>query len=465
EEETLAADSARIGLERTFARLGPALALAAVAACIGFIVLHISRVPMIRDFGSMLAVGAVIVFVTSIVLVSSVLYLRERKRIGPAEQARARFEVEKLVGGLTARTVGKLVPIALIAAGVAAVGLYVSGKIPTQTDPERMVPSSSSTLTDLHRVRDVAGATSELNLFVEATGGRRITDQDVLDWMLGFEEHQRQLHVELGLSNSLASFTKQVTGEAPTTALVEETLALAPDALVTGVVSDDRTMASITFSLSDTADLEERKAITDGVIASAQPPDGIRVAPAGIAVIGTESVKAVSENRDLMSLVAIVAVLGLLAVVYRNPLKAVAPLLPVVLALGASATLLYFLGVEYSPLTSISGPLIIAMGTEFNILLMSRYFEERAAGADPREAMSKASLRIGRAITASGLTVMGGFAVLALSDFPLLDNFGKVTALNIGLSLLSTLILLPPLLVWADEEHRLPAMPGEAVTE
>jgi predicted RND superfamily exporter protein len=60
---------------------------------------------------------------------------------------------------------------------------------------------------------------------------------------------------------------------------------------------------------------------------------------------------------------------------------------------------------------------------------------------------------------------MGGFAVLAFSDFPLLDNFGKVTALNIGLSLLSTLILLPPLLVWADgERHLIPLAPG-AVTE
>ncbi len=35
----------------------------------------------------------------------------------------------------------------------------------------------------------------------------------------------------------------------------------------------------------------------------------------------------------------------------------------------------------------------------------------------------------------------------------LLDNFGKVTALNIALSLLSTLILLPPLLVSADEDR------------
>ena len=65
----------------------PALALAAVAACIGFIVLHISRVPMVRDFGSMLAVGTVIVFLTSVVLVTSVLYLRERTRLGPRTPA------------------------------------------------------------------------------------------------------------------------------------------------------------------------------------------------------------------------------------------------------------------------------------------------------------------------------------------------------------------------------------------
>jgi predicted RND superfamily exporter protein len=155
-----------------------------------------------------------------------------------------------------------------------------------------------------------------------------------------------------------------------------------------------------------------------------------------------------------MTFVAVIAILVVLLVAFRNPVRAISPLLPVVLALGASSMLLYLSGIEYSPLTSISGPLIIAMGTEFNILLMSRYFEERATGLTPREAMSRASLRIGRAITASGLTVMGGFAVLAFSDFPLLDNFGKVTALNIGLSLLSTLVLLPPLLVWADEGHR-----------
>jgi predicted RND superfamily exporter protein len=79
--------------------------------------------------------------------------------------------------------------------------------------------------------------------------------------------------------------------------------------------------------------------------------------------------------------------------------------------------------------------------------------------------MAGASRRIGRAIAASGLTVMGGFGVLALSDFPLLENFGQVTALNIGLSLFCTLILLPPLLVWADEGRHLAGLPAGAATE
>src|SRR5205085_2803361 len=280
-------------------------------------------------------------------------------------------------------------PIAIAALVVALAGLYVGGKITTQTDPERFVPSNSTVLKDLHYVRDVSGSTNELDLLVETSGDTKITDQGVLDWMLAFEQRQLQKQSVLGQSNSAASFTRSVTGEPPTTASAEDTLASAPAALRDALISDDGHSASITF----------------------------------------------------------------------------APRLPVVLALGASAMLLYFSGIEYSPLTSISGPLIIAMGTEFNVLLMCRYFEERGNGLPPREAMSKASLRIGRAIMSSGLTVMGGFAVLAFSDFPLLGNFGTVTALNIGLSLLSTLILLPPLLVWADEDRGYVGVKVERVVE
>jgi hydrophobe/amphiphile efflux-3 (HAE3) family protein len=465
EDETVRLGSAERGLEAAFTGVGPALLLALVAACIGFLVLHLASVPMIRDFGSMLAVGAVIVFVTGIVLVAGVLYLRERTRLGPRDVAHARFEVERLVGGLTARTVGRLAPIALIALVVALGGLYMGRKIETETDPEKFVTSDSTVLRDLHHVRDVSGSTDELDLLVETNAGKSMTDQDVLDWMLPFQKAQMQAHTELRQTNGLASFVESVTGTPPTSAEAQRVLASAPPALQAQVISPDGRTGAIVFSIGGDNTLAERKALTQAILDSANPPPGVTVAPAGIAVVGTATVDAISHNRDLMSFVAVGAILVALLIAFRNPVKAIAPLLPVVLALGASAMLLYFAGIRYSPLTSISGPLIIAMGTEFNILLMARYFEERASGAAPRAAMSKASLRIGRAITASGLTVMGGFAVLALSDFPLLDNFGKVTALNIGLSLLSTLILLPPLLVWADEDRGLVPAGADGVAE
>jgi hypothetical protein len=152
-----------------------------------------------------------------------------------------------------------------------------------------------------------------------------------------------------------------------------------------------------------------------------------------------------------MTYSALGAIFLALLVLYRNPVKSAAPLVSVLVAVGASSAVLYLSGLDLNPLTSVSGPLIIAMSTEFSVIMMSRYFEERRRGHGPRDAMHAAAMRIGRAITASGLTATGGFAVLAFSGFPLLDAFGKVTALNIGLSLLSALIVLPPLLVWLDE--------------
>lgn len=104
---------------------------------------------------------------------------------------------------------------------------------------------------------------------------------------------------------------------------------------------------------------------------------------------------------------------------------------------------------------ALAGPLVIAVGTEFSVLVVVRYTEERQRGRDPRESVSFGVPRIGRAFVASGFTLVGGFGVLAFSPVPLLRDFGIVVALDVLFALASTLILLPPLLVWADGHGRL----------
>ncbi len=54
----------------------------------------------------------------------------------------------------------------------------------------------------------------------------------------------------------------------------------------------------------------------------------------------------------------------------------------------------------------------------------------------------------------SGLTAISGVAVIATSSMPLLRDFGIVVGMNVAVALLSALIFLPPMLVWADSGGR-----------
>ena len=121
------------------------------------------------------------------------------------------------------------------------------------------------------------------------------------------------------------------------------------------------------------------------------------------------------------------------------------------LIIGWSSGFMYLTGMEYTPVTCTLGTLIMGIGVEFTILLMMRYYEERGKGEGPVEAMTTAMTRIGRAIIASGLTVIGGFAALLIAkDFIILRDFGIVTLVDVFFALVSTLFVLPTLIVWFD---------------
>jgi hypothetical protein len=44
--------------------------------------------------------------------------------------------------------------------------------------------------------------------------------------------------------------------------------------------------------------------------------------------------------------------------------------------------------------------------------------------------------------------------VLSFSSLPLLRDFGRIVAMNVAVALLSALVVLPPMLVWADDDKR-----------
>jgi predicted RND superfamily exporter protein len=147
-------------------------------------------------------------------------------------------------------------------------------------------------------------------------------------------------------------------------------------------------------------------------------------------------------------------------------------MVPVLIATGAASLVAWAFDLQLSPMTAVGGPLIVALCTEFTSLILLRFIEERQRGYSPREAINVTASRTGRAFIVSALTAVSGVAVIAFSSLPLLRDFGMIVAMNVAVALLSALVFLPPMLVWAEERgwvtrglkpHHAPVVHPEAV--
>ena len=144
--------------------------------------------------------------------------------------------------------------------------------------------------------------------------------------------------------------------------------------------------------------------------------------------------------------------MGLL-VVYRDLVKALSPIIPMIIVIGWSGLIMAAMGIAYNPMTAVMGALILGVGSEYSILMMERYFEEKNAGMNPVDAIYQAVSPTGTALIASGATTVFGFSALIASPFPIVSSFGLVTVIDVLLAMLVTFVIFPPLIVLMDT-HR-----------
>jgi hydrophobe/amphiphile efflux-3 (HAE3) family protein len=448
EEELAAGQPTEEALRRSVAHMGPPLLVAMVAAVAGLLALEVSRVPMIRDFGLLLAIGMVMLVAAALTIVPFALVGRELRSPTPRpEHALPDRRLERVVLRLVTLLRSGTLVVAGLAVVVAGLGIWVEGRSEIETDPEKWIAQDSGAVQDLVGLRDATGFSSEVDILVEADD---VTSPEVVAWMQQYADRQLQGRGDQLLRvTSMPQIANKVIGDEATEQDVAELLAIAPPDVRKSFVSDDKTSASIVFPVAPIS-LQQRQQLLDDVDATLQPPPGVHATPAGLAVVGVELVDGLEAGRREITLISLGLVFVWLLVAYRRIRLAVLPLVPVLLAVGLSAIAVHLLGISLTPLTTVASPLAIAISTEFSVLVMARYLEERAAGLDPESAVRLGGAHIGRAFLASGLTVLGGFAVLVLAPMPLLVDFGVVVSVIVFVALLSCLVVMPALLVRTD---------------
>ena len=141
----------------------------------------------------------------------------------------------------------------------------------------------------------------------------------------------------------------------------------------------------------------------------------------------------------------------LLILIYRSPIFWMIPFFTVVLAEAASRGFGYLIAEAGVTINGQSGGilpvLVFGAGTDYALLLVSRYREELRRNEDKHAAMRTALLSAGPAILASGLTVIAALLTLSLAEVNGTAGLGPVGAMGVGIAMISMLTMLPALLV------------------
>jgi predicted RND superfamily exporter protein len=240
---------------------------------------------------------------------------------------------------------------------------------------------------------------------------------------------------------------------APTGADVQAAYEVAPRDIQLSTADADAGAMNIIFRTGPSS-LEERAVVVNDIEDTVSPPPGVQATPSGLAVVGVGLLENLEANRVLLTYLAILFVFLFLAVRLRSVVRSLLSLVPVLIAVGTASLVAYGFDLKLSPMTAVGGPLVVAACTEFTSLILLRYVEERNRGLRPQEAVDVAAARTGRAFIVSALTGIAGVAVIATSSLPLLRDFGTIVAINVAVALLSALVFLPPMLVWADSGGR-----------
>ena len=223
-----------------------------------------------------------------------------------------------------------------------------------------------------------------------------------------------------------------------------------------------------------TASVAEQAALVDELRTEvASPPNGMSAQPTGLAVLATTAYDNLLNRSYVLNLAPLAVVAIALFAVYREPRRSLLPLVPTALAAGWAPLFVWLLGRlpggigatlgALNPLTVVLGALVIALGTEFGVVLLSRFYEERQRGLSPDAAAGAALAGVGRAIRVSALTLGAGFAVLAVSglfpnSFPLVADFGLAVVIDLALAVGAVFLAMLPLAVAL--ERRLPLAAG-----
>ncbi|MDQ0777357.1 RND superfamily putative drug exporter [Streptomyces aurantiacus] len=237
-----------------------------------------------------------------------------------------------------------------------------------------------------------------------------------------------------------------------------------------GVPSDDgTTLMYPVVSNEPGSDEKLRDAFVVDVRDVAGGQDGLSVEVGGTGALATDSGEVYDALGGPLLYTTVAVVALLLILIYRSPVLWLLPLITAGIADYLSMGVAYGLNQAFG--TTISGQssavmtiLVFGAGTDYALLLVSRYREELRRIERPYEAMVAALRGCGPAVLASSGTVAAGLLCLLAADLNSSRGMGPLGTVGVLCALIAMLTLLPAVLVLLGRRVFWPLVPAYGST-
>ncbi|MFA1545177.1 MMPL family transporter [Actinomadura chokoriensis] len=408
-ERLRAGDDKKTAMITAVERVGEVISSAAAAIAVTFLVLLLATFGVFSAWGPSLAIAVVVMGITSLTLFPALVSLLGTAVFWPSKawKKQPKGSVSSAIG----RGVGKRPAIAAAASGLVLVVLAL-GALGFKADYDFAAGFPQDT-ESAKATKDMEkgfppGLTTPVQVFIKSDGGQPITEQQ------------------------LSSFS-QTAKSAPGVGAVQQP-----------VPGQDKSVARVDLVLKTNPASNEAISLVKDELTPAvhkAAPEGTHAYVGGATAIFAD-INAVN-NRDLSVILPVAAVL--IAVILALLLRSiVAPIyLVIAVLLGFAATLgsavYVFQGAMGDPGVTFQLPIILylfvlAIGTDYNILMTARLREEAKEGNEPRQAAALAVQHGGPTVAAAGLILAGTFSVMMLAPVSMLKQMGFSVAIGIALS-------------------------------
>jgi putative drug exporter of the RND superfamily len=408
-ERLRAGDAPRQAMATAVERVGEVIASAASVVIVAFLALLLSSLSIFRSLGPTLAIAVAVTLVAALTLIPAVVTLLGTRVFWPSkawqrEPKGARFAA---IG----RSLGKRPAVFAGVSGLVLVALAIGalGFKPTFDLSSAGIPSTAESqvaLTVLERGLP-PGATEPTQVYLHATSGT-LTAAEIADY---------------------GTKLKTMDGVG----------AVAP-----ANVSADQATAEYTVTLSlDPESTTAVNTVNNGLRpqAHAAAPPGTYALVGGTTAVFADIQAAMNHDYAVVFPVAAVIILVILMLLLRSLVAPWYLMLSVGLGFGATlgATVLVFQVLGGQPGLVFLLPVymylfVVALGTDYNILMIARLREQAQHGMTPRQAAADAVRHAGPAIGSAGLILAGTFASLILAGNSILQQIGFAVAAGIALA-------------------------------